>query len=142
MKLLWSSCAAVLLIGSASAQNAHPPALGKEILNRIANRNLAMTQRPADKPASGTGSIVLKHPQAPIKLGWHSMDALDCGWWNDGQGNDYFYTQDGKTIIYNWNSPLVTYGMMSPCVHGYKIAFHVVDTTTGRFDQTYSYTYP
>jgi hypothetical protein len=90
-----------------------------------------------------TGGVTnSKEPNAGFKLGWNTVHAVHCGYWRDNSGNEYFllwYSASG----YFWfrNDLYGAVGMLPACPNGNWVGFHVYDTQTGAFDETYSYDY-
>ncbi len=124
------------------------PGSADGVLDSFANR-----AKPATPGGSASGSSAnLDNPAAPITLGWHYGHAAFCGWFLDSGGNQWFYIFLTDTdaafsyptingLIFGINNLFIGQGMAPPCAMGHWIAWHVVNSSSGAFDQTYSYPY-
>lgn len=131
-------------MGIAVAQNmAAPPRPQQEkvlerVLKALAEQHAA---RAKTAGAAATGSKAdINNLSAQIPLGWNFAHATHCGWFGASNGDQWFYIRPLEGgLIFIINNLYISQGLQVPCGEGFWIAWHVVDGTTGAYDQTYSY---
>ena len=98
---------------------------------------------PGAAPSSG-GGVIDKGgtPGAtPLVSGWNYFHAYNCQWYYDGATNwIYVYSPEGLYFYYP-NNDFVAKTILTGCVNGYWEAVYVTNTTTGAFNQVYTYYY-
>lgn len=122
----------------ASAKDKSDRAVGPEFLHSLLQQKLSSGIH------RGAIAIDIKHPERALRNGWHSIDALYCGWYSDN-GTTEFYAYDGSFVVWDLglsgdDTAVLATGLAIPCVHGNGLRFHIYDGY--HYDQTESLTYP
>lgn len=121
------------LSGFAMAQQAAPTSAPAQI---TAQSHSAATQN--GTVASGSGASLSNSAVTnSAALGWNYVHATSCLSFSDG----YVYVLPREGGFWFANAPVFTATMLTQCVHGNWIGFHVVNSSTGAFDQIQTYNY-
>jgi hypothetical protein len=136
--------------GVAAAQNTpqstptpSPQTLAPEevqgVLQALAKQRAGAVANASTATQSGSKSDV-QNLSAPIPLGWNFAHATNCGWFVDSGGGQWFYIfpLEGG-IVFTINNLYTGQALQISCVDGNIFAIHVVNSSTGAFDQTLSY---
>jgi hypothetical protein len=77
-----------------------------------------------------------------VSLGWHAGHPRNCGWLTDSVNDQIFYVSfvEGD-FLFTVGNLMVAHGLELTCDSGNFLAWHVVNATTGQFDQTASFTF-
>ena len=133
-------------IGVAEAQVAGPGSPGpslqqmQQVLNALAQQHKA-SGAAVGAPSNGSRADI-NNLNAPVVSGWNTAHATNCGWFLDSSNNQWYYVfpiEGG--IVFGINNPNIAYGLLTPCTNGNLFAWFVTNTSSGAFNQTYSYPY-
>lgn len=104
----------------------------------------ALTQQHAKSASAAAPNVPATMSKAAagkaISLGWHFAHATNCGWFTPGNGDQWFYifpSEGGSIFVIN--NLHASQGLQVPCSNGNWIGWHVIDASTGAFDQTQSF---
>jgi hypothetical protein len=123
--------------------NSNPQTLTPEETQGVLEALAKQRTGAAASTAPLTGSKADVHSPTPaLVLGWNYAHATYCGWYVDSNGGQWFYIYPAEGgIVYAINNLYISQGLQISCGNANWFAWHVVNTTTGAYDQTWSYSY-
>jgi len=135
--------------GVATAQNTptpSPQALAPEamqsVLQSLAKQRAGAVANAASTAAQSGSKADVQNLNAPIPLGWNYAHATNCGWFKSGTGPDWFYIFPSEGgIVYILNSLYVSQGLQISCGDANWFGWHVIDASSGAYDQTVSFSF-
>lgn len=95
----------------------------------------------ANAQSAFTSSTLNYNAQTNIPTGWHITRATNCGWFAVGNDQLFFILPTGGSgaqAIVAGNDLFVSAGISPACSHAGVVAWHVIDSNTGAFDQIYA----
>ena len=127
-------CSMGIAVAAPTAPTKQQMELLKAAVAERAGNGVAQT---AGAPATGAKGV-----KAAIVLGWNFFHATNCGWFVDGSGGQWFYIFPSEGgIWFTINNLYTSQGLQISCGDGNFFGVFVVNTSTGAFNQTISYTF-
>jgi hypothetical protein len=139
---VWAATVAfVCSVGVAAAQNTptpSPQAVSPDEMRAILQK-LAQQRANTNANANGVQSGTYNYP--PLVVGWNFAHATNCGWFFDGTNQWFYIFPSEGGIVYTLNNLYTSQGLQISCSDGNWFGWHVLNTSTGAYDQTISYTF-
>lgn len=128
--------------GICAAQQAPTPPneQQRQVMQAVAQHLNLPRAVPGAAPVMVSGGVAANG--APASAGWNYFHAYYCSWYLDSSGNQYFYVWPSEGgYWYAVNNLYAAQGLQISCANGNWEAVYVTNTSSGAFDETYSYPY-
>jgi len=137
-------------VGVAAQQTAapthSPPKLPTQAQMDLLNSVVSQNREALDNAAAAGQRLVANGTRAAagkaVVSGWNYAHGTNCGWFLDTGGNEWFYIYPPEGgFVYGINDLPLSQGLQISCGAGNWFAWYVTNTTTGAYNQTWSFSY-
>ena len=138
----------VCSVGVAAAQTSPTPSpqtttLSTDAMQKVLQTLAKQRASASASTAAQTGSRAdVQNLSANLALGWNFYHATNCGWFVDSGGNQWFYIFPSEGgIVFTINNLYTSQGLQISCDDGNFFGIFVVDSSSGAYTQTISFTF-
>lgn len=128
-----------------AAKTSSPPKPPTQAQQALLNTVISQNRQAIENAAASGQKLVaggsLGAPGKQVVSGWNLAHATNCGWYNDGINEWFFVYPAEGGIVYALNDLYVSQGLQISCGDGNYFAWYVTNTSTGAYNETFSYTF-